>query len=46
MLGGVKITATTRSHAQEMLSLAGRELPATGGEKREGTRVKGKGAAG
>jgi len=46
MLGGVKITATTRSHAQEMLSLAGRELPATGGEKRDGKRVKGKGAAG
>lgn len=41
MLGGVKITATTRSHAEEMLAQAGRE--AKEAEKREGRRVKGKG---
>jgi DNA repair protein RecN (Recombination protein N) len=40
MLGGVRITATTRSHAEEMLAQAGREPD---GEKGEGRRVKGKG---
>jgi DNA repair protein RecN (Recombination protein N) len=44
MLGGVRITAKTRSHAEEMLAQAGRELPVKDGEKREGRRVKGKGA--
>jgi hypothetical protein len=36
MLGGVRITAKTRSHAEEMLGQAGRELPVKNGEKREG----------
>jgi DNA repair protein RecN (Recombination protein N) len=43
MLGGVKITATTRRHAEEMLALAGRELPEAQSGKREGTRASGKG---
>ncbi len=40
MLGGVRITATTRSHAEEMLAQAGR---AQEGEKGEVRSVKGKG---
>jgi DNA repair protein RecN (Recombination protein N) len=42
MLGGVKITATTRSHAEEMLALSALELPAKSEAKREGARGKGK----
>ena len=43
MLGGVRITATTRGHAAEMLEQAGREPPEKDGEEGEGRRAKGKG---
>ena len=45
MLGGVKITTTTRRHAEEMLALTGRDLRVEKADeegKREGRRVKGK----